>query len=443
MNHFIEKVRKYISSNCLLHHGQSVIVGLSGGADSVALLVMLSHLGYRCIAAHCNFHLRGEESQRDFLHAKSIAEKYSENFVYNDFNVPEYKIQYGVSTEMACRDLRYEWFKELSLKNGHIPVAVAHHLDDNIETLFLNLLRGTGINGIHGMSPRNGIIIRPFLSVTRQEILRFLNANDVRYIIDSSNLINDVKRNKIRNIVLPAINNQFPDATKGLAKSLNNLESNDLLYEELIRIISSRYIKKESINVNSLINDIDNSTMLLYEIIKSKGFNFSQAEDIIHATKNCSSGKSFSAINHTAILDRGFLNISSANDFNSDDTYKIDLKSSKIDHPIMLKITRITPCEMKIDRTGKSIYLDNRILNDSDVLTLRHWREGDRFHPYGLNGSKLISDIFSDLKLSITDKQKVWLLCDKDRILWIVGYRCSKFYPITEESAEVIKITVV
>lgn len=439
MNQFIEKVKGYISENGIFSDGQPVIVGLSGGADSVALLVTLHTLGYRCIAAHCNFHLRGEESQRDFRHARSIAEKYSTEFVHKDFNVPEYKERHGVSTEMACRDLRYDWFRELSADNRHIPVAVAHHLDDNIETLFLNLLRGTGINGAHGMSPRNGIIARPFLSVTRNEILEFLAEEGADYITDSSNLINDVKRNKLRNIVLPAVKEQFPEAEKGLTATLNNLRSNDSLYQEMVRIVSSRYISDEGIDVAAMIDSIDNSALLLYEIIKDKGFNFTQAADIIEATRHEASGKQFYAAENIAVLDRGLIKITSAAS-QDNDIYHVSLQSTGIDYPITLHITRITPEEMVIDRSGKTLYLDDRILNDSPTLTLRRWRDGDRFCPYGMKGSKLVSDIFSDLKLSILDKQKVWLLCDNDKILWIIGIRGSKFYPVTDTTQEVIRI---
>ncbi len=439
MNRFIEKVQAYISANGIFRPGQPVLVGVSGGADSVALLVTLHCLGYRCKAVHCNFHLRGEESRRDYLYSKIISEKYADDFQHKDFNVPEYKAIHGVSTEMACRDLRYAWFKELSDKNGHIPIAVAHHLDDNIETLFLNLLRGTGINGTHGMSPRNGIVARPFLSVTRKEILEFLKEEEVDYITDSSNLINDVKRNKLRNIVLPVVKGQFPDAEKGLTASLNNLRNNDSLYEEMLRIISSRYITADGIAVTDIIHDMDNSTLLLYEIIKDKGFNFTQASDMIEAARHGTSGKQFHSPKHVAILDRGRLKIASVT-ATDNDNYNVDLQSSGIDYPVGLHISRITPKEMVIDRSGKIVYLDGRILNDSPTLTLRRWQDGDRIHPYGMKGSKLVSDVFSDLKLSILDKQKVWLLCDNEKILWIIGIRGSKFYPVTDTTEEVIRI---
>lgn len=439
MNRFIDKVQGYISDNGIFRPGQPVLVGLSGGADSVALLVTLHYLGYRCKAVHCNFHLRGEESQRDYVYSKFIGGKYADSFQYKDFDVHKYKAAHGVSTEMACRDLRYEWFKELSDENGQIPIAVAHHLDDNIETLFLNLLRGTGINGAHGMSPRNGIVVRPFLSVTRKEILEFLREEKVDYITDSSNLVNDVKRNKLRNIVLPVVKKQFPDAEKGLTLSLSNLKNNDSLYEEMVHIVSSRYISVDGIAVTDIIHDIDNCTLLLYEIVKDKGFNFTQAADMIEAARHEASGKQFHSPKHIAILDRGRIRITYApSEENS--SYEVDLQSSGINYPITLHISRTTPKEMVIDRNNKALYLDGRILNDSPILTLRRWQDGDRIHPYGMKGSKLLSDVFSNLKLSILDKQKVWLLCDNEKILWIIGIRGSKFYPVTDTTEEVIRI---
>ncbi|MDE6491207.1 MAG: tRNA lysidine(34) synthetase TilS, partial [Muribaculaceae bacterium] len=197
-----------------------VIVGLSGGADSVALLATLTALGYRCVAAHCNFGLRGEESIRDRDHSRAIADRLGCEWITTEFNTRAYMLQNGISLEMACRDLRYNWFAEQLNALGAQAIAVAHHRDDNIETLMLNLLRGSGIRGLRGMRPRNGDIIRPLLECTRSDITAYLERRAIPYITDSSNLENDVARNRLRNIVLPCIYREFPQAPDTISRTI-------------------------------------------------------------------------------------------------------------------------------------------------------------------------------------------------------------------------------
>lgn len=428
---FIDKVALSIKRHSLLKPGQRVITALSGGADSVALLVALSRLGYTCIAAHCNFRLRGEESLRDRNHAAHVASLYADEYRETAFDVNAYKKAHGVSTEMACRDLRYEWFARLSDELEGIPVAVAHHNDDNIETILLNLLRGTGITGMTGMKPQNGIIIRPMLDIPRKDIETFLTDENIEYVTDSTNLINDVKRNKLRNIIIPAIRKEFPDADKGLGTSICDLRDNAALYDEAVTHLAGRFIGNGVIDVNRIVAETNNPVTLLYEIIKPYGFNHTHASDITSAVTSDKtvSGRQFFSDKNAALINRGKLHITPLSESRSEEEFKINL-TAKEAYPFGLTVDEIPVEGIRFDRNGKSLYIDPAALDGNPDFVMRHWREGDRIEPFGMKGSRLVSDIFSDAKLSLDDKRKVWLLTRNDTVLWVVGLRTSRHFAV-------------
>ena len=228
---FEKKIEAYIKRHALLSPDDRIIVGLSGGADSVALLAVLSALGYRCIAAHCNFNLRGTESLRDREHATEIADKLASEYQVIDFNTEAYRRGTGQSIEMACRSLRYRWFEQLRVQYNAAAIAVGHHREDNVETAMLNMLRGTGIAGMAGIAPRSGHVVRPLLDVTRSEICRYLQQQGLQWVDDSSNASNDYNRNRLRNVVLPAVAREFgPKSMDTLAASVCNVRKNYDLY---------------------------------------------------------------------------------------------------------------------------------------------------------------------------------------------------------------------
>lgn len=440
MNDFIGKVNDCISHHNLLTPSSRVIVALSGGADSVALLVALHDLGYDCIAAHCDFHLRGEESERDRRYAESVAAEYASCYREIHFDVDSYKKSHGVSTEMACRDLRYDWFRTLSEEYVGISVAVAHHNDDNIETMLLNLLRGTGITGLTGMKYRNGIFLRPMLDCRRKEIERFLEERQIGFMTDSTNLISDVKRNKLRNIILPALRDEFPDADKGLSTTLHNMCDTASLLESLVEKVSSQYINESVIDIDRIITEAEEAPTLLYEILKQYGFNATHVSDIISAQRSSTrSGKRFFSLSHAATLSRGKLYIREIKTIDSDIEIKIDL-SAPATLPEWLEIEHIGRDQFKPDRTGNTLYLDPSALEGNPEFMLRHRRDGDRINPFGMKGSRLISDIFSDAKLNDDSKDATWLLTRNGVILWIVGMRASSHFAVTPDSTAIIAL---
>ena len=242
---FLNKVKAFIDSDCGIDASVPVLVALSGGADSVALLRVLLELGYDCRAAHCNFHLRGDESNRDECFVTELCQLLGVKFDVKHFDVPYYMKEHGVSLEMACRELRYEWFEQLRLEHGCQCIAVAHHSDDNIETFFLNALRGTGIAGLTGMKPRNANVVRPLLCVSRNEILEWLESLHQDFVTDSTNLENDARRNRLRNVVLPTIYSEFEGSKDSLLKTIENMTRCNDLYNESVGVMRNIVSERE------------------------------------------------------------------------------------------------------------------------------------------------------------------------------------------------------
>lgn len=443
---FISRVRDYIESNHLVAASDKIVVGLSGGADSVALLSVLIGMGCECRATHCNFHLRGEESDRDERFCRDLCRKLGIDLTVKNFDVEKSRASSGESIEMACRRLRYDWWASL-LASGHgTLIAVGHHKDDNIETFFLNLLRGSGISGLKGMLPRSGKIIRPFLNVSHQEILEYLKEENLDFVTDSTNLSNQFKRNRLRNEILPLIEQAFPGASDSIATSISNLRDNFTLYSDHVSELRQKYIKSDgSIDLGLLTASEKNARMVLYEILAPSGINMTQIRNILDAAEgkdgSCTvSGKIFHAPMISYLLNRGILMpISPAPVAESG-----EMKLETLDTP-PFKIRRLTPSDFfnlrDAHRLAKdAIYLDSSILDGSPEFVVRTWRKGDRFRPFGMKGSKLVSDLLSDAKLSLDDKRHIKVLTRNGEILWVIGLRASNAFVAGSHTNEVLEV---
>jgi tRNA(Ile)-lysidine synthase len=437
---FEEKVGQSIACQGLLADGECVIVALSGGADSVALLSVLTALGYRCVAAHCDFHLRGSESERDRQYAHEVADAFGAEYVEKHYDAGVYCAEHGISVEMGCRDLRYDWFEQLSKSYGGAPVAVGHHSDDNVETLMLNLLRGSGLTGLTGMRARHGIIVRPLLGVKRCEIVQYLSDKGIEYVTDSSNLVNDVKRNKLRNVLLPAIRAYFPDANSTLSRSIKNLTANLELYLELIERCSAAYCTaKGEYDVARMAAEVKNAPTMLYELIRGYGFNASQCAEIIVGVEN-PAGRRFFADEYVGVLHRGTLIVrSKLAEPTADESYEIDVDDATT-WPEGFAIERIEATDAVFDNSGNTLYLDVDKLGDRRVV-VRRWRKGDRIAAYGLKGSKLVSDLYSDAHYSPIDKEQAWLMTANGQIVWAVGLRTSRHMTLSSKSLHALRFT--
>ncbi len=448
---FQDKVSEFALANGLLPADRvdgKLLVALSGGADSVALLLVLRRLGVNVVAAHCNFHLRGAESDRDEKFVRELCDREGVALVVKDFDVPEYMAQHGVSVEMACRDLRYAWFAHLLTSAGCEFVAVAHHRDDNIETFFLNALRGTGIAGLMGMHPRNGRVVRPLLCVSRTEIEDYLAGMGRSYVTDSTNLECDVKRNKLRNKVLPLLDAEFPGCRNALEKTLSNVLECGNLYAEgvsLMRQIVCDEVNDEGevvIDADCLLS-MSNPVMLLFEILKPRGF---KKEQCIAAVRDIRSGGSVGNRYESELfvlrVYRGKLKVLLRRE-DADEEFALNLNAGLVCEPVDLKIEAVEgglSDSLGID--GKRVIaLSNDVLK-CDRVVLRHWRDGDRFSPFGMKGSKLVSDLFSDLHLEDREKAETWILDADGEILWVLGYRASRHFPVSPHAPGYLRLTL-
>lgn len=414
-----------------------VLVALSGGADSVALLRLLLSAGINCHAAHCNFHLRGEESMRDERFVRDLCKRLGVPLTVKDFDVAAWQQKHGGSVEMACRELRYAWFEDERRLLSCDLIAVAHHADDQVETVFLNLMRGTRIRGLSGMKKLSGNIWRPLLGISRTDILAFLEEIDQDYVTDSTNAQNDYRRNRLRNIVLPVIEQQFPQGRERILDTIDNVaDDNDLLME----LIQQTIPDERHIAIDSLCSH-PHAPTLLYHCIRHLGFNREQCTQAVEAARHSNTGRKFKANGFLLVVNRQSLDIELISE-SQDIEIPLDLHSG-ITHPINLSISRGDIPFSPLMCDGKRTVAFNTQIFDCQRIVLRHWRRGDRMKPYGMNGSKLLSDMFNDLKLDHADRQNAWLLEADGNILWVLGHRSAAYYPVKKESQDYVILKLI
>lgn len=432
----LNTIREYIERNQLLLETDKVLVGFSGGADSVALLSILVRLGYSCVALHCNFHLRGEESLRD--------EHFAENFA-NQLNVPFHKIDFDTETfaetnhlsiEMAARQLRYDWFEEMRVKLKAQAVAIAHHRDDSIETLMLNLVRGSGIRGLVGIRPRNNYIVRPLLCISRKDILEWLKKNNYSYVTDSTNLSDEFKRNFIRLRVLPLLEEMNPSVRDSLMRTTEHLAAAEKVYLSVIEKARQELWKENKIQISKLLAYPSPET-ILYELLHPYGFNRQVCSDIFHSLHG-NSGKIFYAETYRIIKDREYL-IMSGNIQSVDESFVFPVKAGEWKEPFPFTFDVLPNDEsFKIEVSSQIAYFDMDKLENT--LTLRKWKQGDWFIPFGMKGRKKISDYFSDKKYTLQQKEDAWLLCNGDSIIWLVNERSDNRFRVQPSTKRILVV---
>ena len=440
----LNKVADFIAKYQLLSHDGIHVVALSGGADSVALLRVMLALGYRVEAAHCNFRLRGDESNRDELFVKTLCETQDIKLHLIHFDTAGYASLHQVSIEMAARELRYHYFEQLRQDIGASTICVAHHRDDAVETLLMNLLRGSGIHGLTGIRARNGHIVRPLLCVSRQEIVNYLHSIDQEYVTDSTNLQPDVLRNKVRLQLLPLMEQLYSGATENMARSAYYLSEAEKVYNAEI----ARYAQETEFPLSdsspftihfSLLSSSPSPLSLLHEWLTPLGFNRSQLEQIL-AHLDGEPGRVFESATHTLVIDR----------------------ESIVVEPVCAPIKPLVipePGTYRIDETAKirieEVGVETDISRDPAIatldaatirypLTLRAVKPGDIFQPFGMEGKKLVSDYLTDRKLNLLAKRHQRVLVDATgTILWLVGQRTDHRYCITPDTHIIIKATLI
>lgn len=426
----------HIRSKNLLDLEKSYLLAISGGIDSVCLGYLLHDMGVKFSLGHVNFQLRGKESDGDEVFVRNLAEHWGTPIFVTKTNKESFKST-GKSTQMAARDFRYNWFEELARENGFDGVFVAHQFEDQIETIFLNLLRGTGIEGMYGMAEKRGIIIRPLLPYSRSEIKSYMEENGFSWRNDSSNDKNDYKRNLLRNRVMPTLSEDFPDGLQVLDMSFKRLKDTGKAFFELFGLWREQHVRLENeyqyLEISSIRN-LSGRQSMLYYWLRDFGFSYFDVEDVIKSMDIGEPGKTFYAGEYMLNLDRDFL-ILGKNDFEWQPLdigiydINLDLKFQKLD---ILHLEN----DYEIERSSENAMLDFSKLKFP--LVVRKWEQGDRIVPIGMNREKKISDLLVDLKVPMIKKKQVLVLLSGNEIAWVIGYRISDHFKCTSSTKQVL-----
>ncbi|MBI9035037.1 MAG: tRNA lysidine(34) synthetase TilS [Bacteroidales bacterium] len=424
----------------MISTGDRVLVALSGGRDSIALLDVMCKSGYNVGIAHCNFQLRADESEGDTAFVKALAEEYKLPVFIKYFDTQAIANQKNISIQMAARDLRYSWFEELCKEESYDLIATAHHQDDHIETVLINLLRGTGISGMHGILARRDNIIRPLLFASRELINQYIAENNLKYREDSTNTAVKYLRNKLRHEVIPHLKEINANLGKTFSDNSQRFLSAERIYKQKVEEVRKDVCSEENdffkINISAL-TALDNWNDYLYELIHPFGFSSSQAENI-YSNLTGISGKIFYTDAYELLIDRKDILVKSIVDMESS-CFVIDDNCREIKVPIKLNF------EKQPFDDNFVISTDSRMaMVDADKikypLTLRKWQKGDFFFPLGMKKKKLLSDFFIDQKIPVFVKQKTWILESQGEIVWIVGHRIDNRFKLSNQTREVLRI---
>ncbi len=434
----LQAFKAYIKSSGLFDQSDRILLAVSGGVDSIVMVQLFKDAGFNFGIAHVNFGLRGEESDGDEAFVKDQATKMGVPFYIKNFSTKQYAADNKISIQMAARDLRYAWFDEIAKENGFSFVATAHHLDDQAETFFINLLRGTGISGMHGIMPKQGKIIRPLMFTTREKIMSFAQDKNLTWRDDRSNKSRKYLRNKLRLDVLSELYKINPQFSYKLNESITHLREVETIYHNHIAGITADLVQNTAEGILISIDwvyEYEPHDTYLFELLKPYGFTFSVVKEIVHSLDTFS-GKVFYSPTHRLLRDRENFIIQPLTELSSEptrtETYSLEKGIKEIEKPVSL-------CACETDSVadlpmGKPsvacLDMDKLIF----PLQLRKWEKGDWFIPLGLKGRKKMSDFFIDQKLSLAEKEKTWLLLSGNDIVWVIGKRIDNRYRITSKT---------
>lgn len=418
------------------------MLAFSGGVDSVVLAMLLKDGGYNFELAHCNFKLRGKESDADEKFCIDFAGKNKLKIRTRQFDTKAFVKKTGTSVQMAARELRYNWFMELAKKNKYNFILTAHHANDNVETLLINLIRGTGINGLKGIPKKQNLIARPLLFATKESILAFAKKNKLKYREDSSNDEVKYKRNYLRHEIIPGLKKLNPALE-------STFENNIRLFKQSAKVVK-RFVNEKhkkmvvedknslKINLKKLVAE-ESAELLLFEWLSPKGFNASQIEQIFENLSKAQSGKLFFSETHKALIDREFIIIETLETKTPDKEFLIkDVKDfKKLPFTILANVS----ASKKII-SGKNIA---QIDLEKPVfpLKIRKWKAGDKFMPLGMTGYKKISDFLINQKLNRFEKNNIWLLLNKNEVVWVIGQRLDDRYKINASTKKILKLELI
>lgn len=443
----LDKFTQFIRQQNLFHPKDRLLLAVSGGLDSVVLCALCNQAGYDFEMAHCNFQLRGSDSQRDEVFVKALAEKYGVPFHLKKFDTVAYAKATKKSIETAARDLRYEWFYIL-LKSGQTAAPMAlvsnpgfiltgHHADDNMETVMMNFFRGTGIGGLKGILPKNGKIIRPLLFARRADLETYAVQQGLEFVTDHTNLENNYTRNYFRNIILPMVTENFPEAANNVLKNIQRFRETEILFQQSVEQHKKKLLAYHGneihIPVLKLLKTVPLVTVL-HEIIKDFGFSAHQTSEAVTLLKS-ETGKYVQSATHRIIKNRGWLIISPVETLQAETIIIEENDTEIIFSSGMISIEKKKSGSFKL--TADPLFAQMDLSKISYPLLLRKWKMGDYFYPLGMQKKKKLSRFLSDQKLSLTQKENVWVVVMDQKIIWVVGIRIDDRYKICEATGHI------
>lgn len=440
----INEFRKFIKNQKLWGSQSKLLIAVSGGIDSVSLVDLCLKLNLNFGIAHCNFSLRGKESDGDAQFVKELAAEYDIPFFTIRFNTIEKAEELGISIQMAARKLRYDWFEETAVENNYTHIVTAHHLDDQIETFFINLLRGSGLNGLHGIPVKKGRIVRPMLFATRKQIHGYASDNKLKWREDSSNESDKYLRNRIRHHIIPELTELNPAFRETMSETFYRLKETNSIYKQKIADGRADLIEETETEIRILLSWLDefgNHATWLFELLKPFGFNFTVVKDIVQSL-NGQPGKIFLSPTHRLVKDREHLIITPLEKPEQHHTQVINIEKETIfiESPISLRFEILDNEKLDFKKDNTHAFIDLGKLKFP--LTLRKWQPGDRFFPLGMKNPKKLSDFFINEKLSLSEKENTWLLISDNKIAWVAGHRIDNRFRVTKQTRKVMHVTM-
>jgi len=435
----LQKFIQYNKDKNLFQPKDSLLLAVSGGVDSVVLCALCKQAGYNFAIAHCNFKLRGTDSNQDQQFVKDLAKKYEAPFFTIDFDTESFATTSKKSMEEVARNLRYNWFSSLAKENNFKYILTAHHADDNIETVTMNFFRGTGIKGLRGILPKNNNIIRPLLFARRAQLEAFVAEQKLSFVTDYTNAENDYTRNYFRNTILPQINKTYPEAKENILKNIQRFTETEILYQQAINLHLKKLIEIKGneihIPILKLLKTIPLATVI-YEVITAYNFTAHQADEVILLLKS-ETGKYLQSTTHRIIKNRNWLIIAP---LKNTEAHTIIIDSNDKNIAFDAGVLQLE----KLDKLP-SLSTDNSIaMLDASLITypllLRKWKQGDYFYPLGMKKKKKLNRFLSDLKLTMPQKENIWIIEMDKKIIWIVGKRIDDRFKITASTKNILKI---
>ncbi|MFK5891448.1 MAG: tRNA lysidine(34) synthetase TilS [Flavobacteriaceae bacterium] len=437
----LKEVAEHINKNFPFLKRAKILVATSGGVDSMVASYILNSLGYNIALAHCNFKLRAKDSDKDEVFVKGWAHKNNIVCYTRSFETAQYAKNKKISIQLAARELRYQWFDDLLAQENYDYIITAHHANDNLETVLLNLTRGTGFKGLLGIPEQNDKIIRPLLPFSRETILAFAKKNNIAWREDKSNASDKYSRNKIRHQIIPVLQELNPNLIDSFTKNQAYLKGIENILNDRLEVVKKEVVRQTGKSTLSFdiakILSLSNPKVYLFELLRNYGFT---AWDDISDLLTAQSGKQIFSKTHRLLKDREALFLSPLKpEKELKKSYTINnLEIGLSLEGLNLSFENIIKTDFKSNTNKACIFVDEDKIKGS--LIVRKWQKGDYFYPFGMQNKKKISTFFKDQKMSLLDKENTWLLCNDNNIIWIIGQRLDNRFRISENTKKILKI---